>query len=344
VIRAIGFVIVCGIASGCSSTDTPIVVDLTAPSGRTASMPGSDEVNPRLLRRFRPVDGAERPPARPEQIALGKRLFFDKNLSLHRDVSCNTCHLLDRFGVDHRKTSLGSDGQTGGRNAPTVLNAASHVAQFWDGRASTIEDQASGPMLNSVEMAMPDERSVLARIIAAPYAEAFRTAFPGDGVPVTMHHVGVALGAFERGLVTTSRWDTFLAGDTTALSAKEKHGLRVFLEVGCMGCHTGPQVGGTMFERVGVIEPWPNQHDRGRGQLTNKPADRMVFKVPGLKNIAMTGPYFHDGSVDDLPTAVRMMAKHQLGIELTAAEVDAIVTWMASMTGTVDPAYIAPPP
>ena len=310
----------------------------------TAVMAPSDEINPRLLRRFRPVAGTVSTPAKPQMIALGRRLFFDTDLSMHHDVSCNTCHALDSFGVDHQRTSRGSDGQRGDRNAPTVFNAGTHIAQFWDGRARTIEDQATGPILNPREMAMPSEDAVLARLRSSPvYVAAFAAAFGRDGESISMRHLAEALGAFERGLTTTSRWDRYLAGDTKALTQREKHGLRVFLEIGCVACHTGPQVGGTMFQRAGVVEPWPNQADLGRFDVTHDPSDRMVFKVPTLKNIASTAPYFHDGSVGDLPTAVRMMAKHQLGIELTGPQVDAIVTWMASMTGTVDPAYIEPP-
>ncbi len=274
------------------------------------------------------------------QIALGRRLFRETALSLHRDLSCNSCHPLDAYGVDHRKTSLGTDGQLGARNAPTVLNAGDHIAQFWDGRAATIELQAAGPILNPVEMAMPSEADVLARLDASGYAAAFHQAFPDDEQAITMAHLGAALGAFERGLVTTSRWDAYLAGNGDALSAQERHGLHVFIEVGCVGCHTGPQVGGTMFQRVGAVAPWPNQRDPGRFAITHLEADRMVFKVPSLKNIRETAPYFHDGSVAVLEDAIRMMARHQLGLELGDDEVAAIAAWMGSMTGTVDAHYI----
>lgn len=313
-------------------------------SGTAAASGGGDEINPRLLRRFRAVVGAKQVPTTPEQVALGRMLFFDPRLSLHDDISCNSCHALDRYGVDHLRTSVGSEGQHGNRNAPTVFNASTHIAQFWDGRAATIEDQAHGPILNSREMGMPDEPAVLARLAASPeYAAAFRAAFPEDPDPIAMNRVGDAIGAFERGLVTTSRWDAFVAGDEKALTAAERHGLKLFMEVGCMGCHTGPQVGGTMFQHVGVMEPWPNQTDPGRAGVTQDSADRMVFKVPSLKNIAQTAPYFHDGSVTDLHDAVKMMGRYQLGVDLSAPEIDAIVTWMGSMTGRVDPAYIAPP-
>jgi cytochrome c peroxidase len=326
--------------AGCGGDAEPsrVVADASAKTGH------ADEINPRLLRRFRPVADAKRVATTPAEVALGRMLFFDKRLSLRDDISCNTCHPLDSYGVDHLKTSVGTAGQHGMRNAPSVYNASSHIAQFWDGRAATVEEQAVGPILNPVEMAMPDERTLLSRLTAIPaYVDAFRAAFPDDGSPVSMRRVGAAIGAFERELVTVSRWDAFLGGDDKALTTQEKHGLRLFLDVGCMGCHTGPQVGGTMFQRVGVVEPWPTQSDPGRQGVTNLESDRMVFKVPSLKNIANTAPYFHDGSVTKLPDAVRMMARHQLGIELTDAEVDTIVMWMGSMSGTVDPSYIKPP-
>jgi cytochrome c peroxidase len=301
----------------------------------------SNDINPRLLRRFRPVVGAPPRVTTEAQVALGRKLFSEPRLSVHDDLSCSSCHALGAYGVDHRSTSVGSDGQLGSRNAPSVFNAAGHIAQFWDGRSASVEAQAVLPILNPREMAMPDSEAVLARLDTPTYAAAFRDAYPGDPRPVTMAHLGDALGAFERGLVTISRWDAYIAGGTAALTAKEKHGLHVFLDVGCSTCHTGPQVGGTMFRRVGVVEPWPNQADVGRIAVTRAAVDRMVFKVPSLKNIVETAPYFHDGSVARLDDAVRMMARHQLGLELSDEDVAAIVAWMGSLTGRLDPAYVA---
>jgi len=280
----------------------------------------------------------------PDKVALGRALFYEKRLSRDSRVACNSCHSLTKYGIDGRPTSTGVDGQRGGRNAPTVYNAATHIAQFWDGRASTIEQQATGPILNPIEMAMPNEQAVVAALRSVPaYADMFRRAFPGERQPLTLKNVGEAIGAFERGLVTTSRWDRFIAGDSSALTAVEKHGLRVFLDAGCMVCHTGPQVGGTMFQKVGAVIPWPNQQDEGRSAVTKTAADRMVFKVPSLKNIAETAPYFHDGSGADLETAIHKMGLHQLGVDLEDADVKAIAAWMRSMTGEIDPAYIAAP-
>ncbi len=309
------------------------------------SATGSDEINPRLLRRFQPVGGAAPfQPSDPTRVALGRALFYEKRLSRDGRLACNSCHSLTKYGIDGLRTSTGVDGQRGGRNAPTVYNAATHIAQFWDGRAGTIEQQATGPILNPIEMAMPNEQAVVAALRSVTaYTDLFQRAFPGEPQPISLKNVGEALGAFERGLVTTSRWDRFIAGDSSALTAVEKHGLRVFLDVGCMVCHTGPQVGGTMFQKVGAVIPWPNQRDEGRSAVTKAATDRMVFKVPSLKNIAETAPYFHDGSAADLETAIRKMGHHQLGEDLEDAEVKAIAAWMRSMTGTIDPAYIAAP-
>lgn len=305
----------------------------------------ADEINPRLLRRFQAVGGgAPQTPPPVELVTLGRALFYETRLSRDQKVACNSCHPLDRFGMDGQMTSTGVAGQRGTRNAPTVLNAASHIAQFWDGRAESVEQQATGPILNPLEMAMPSERSVVAVLESIPdYVAMFRRAFPDDPRPISLRHVGEAVGAFERGLVTRSRWDRFVAGESSALTTTERHGLRVFLDVGCMGCHTGPQVGGTMFQKAGAVRPWPNQKDEGRAAITKSPADRLVFKVPTLKNVVNTAPYFHDGSAPTLAVAIAMMGRHQLGVELSEDEVNAIAAWMGSMTGRLDPAYTAQP-
>jgi cytochrome c peroxidase len=293
------------------------------------------EINPRLLRRFRPLR-SYRPdpddaPARAA-IALGKQLFFDARLSRHGDTSCNTCHPLDHGGADGHATSLGDGGKVGRRNAPSVYNAAWHVAQFWDGRAADLEEQAKGPLLNPTEMAMLSPPEVTAVLRAIPgYAPAFAAAFPAQ--VVDFDHAIRAIAAFERTLSTPGRWDRYLAGDATALTPGELDGLKVFADVGCVQCHTGELVGGSMFQKVGLIEPWPNQQDQGRFEVTHLAADRMVFKVPSLRNVAITAPYFHDGSVDDLPTAVREMGEHQLGVDLSDAEIASIVQWLGSLTG-----------
>lgn len=305
------------------------------------------EINPRLLRRFQPLpeslESADHP-ATQARIDLGRDLYYDKRLSKDADVSCNSCHDLADYGVDHQRFSLGHAGQRGSRNAPTVYNAAGFFAQFWDGRAPDVEEQAKGPVLNPVEMAMPDGAHVVAVLKAIPgYAKAFQRAFPDQSDPVTFDNVGSAIGAFERGLLTPGRWDDYLRGKTDALTADEKRGLKTFLDSGCMVCHTGVFLGGSMFERAGAVEPWPNQTDRGRQQVTKAAGDGMMFKVPTLRNVAKTAPYFHDGSAATLPEAVKMMGRYQLGLDLSDEEVGSIVTWLGALTGELPRAYAAPP-
>jgi cytochrome c peroxidase len=316
----------------------------SAPVIAQALEPQTAEINPQLLRRFQPVVGqGGTASSTPEKVTLGRMLYFDKRLSKAQDRSCNSCHDLATHGADGRVSAVGHKGQPGTRNTPTVFNAASHIAQFWDGRAETVEQQAVFPILNPIEMANTEER-VLQTLASIPrYVELFRAAYPGVEQPVTLANTGDAIGAFERGLTTRSRWNDYLAGKKDALSAQEKRGLRTFLDVGCMACHTGPQVGASMYQRVGVIEPWPNQADIGRAAVTNAPGDKMVFKVPSLVNIAKTGPYFHDGSAATLKDAIRIMGRYQVGAELSDDEVNAIATWMDSLTGDVDASYVQPP-
>ncbi|XWV17839.1 MAG: cytochrome-c peroxidase [Gemmatimonas sp.] len=284
------------------------------------------------------------PAASAAEVALGRRLFYETLLSNGHDVSCNSCHALNGYGADGRRVSFGSVGHVGGRNAPTVYNAAGHLAQFWDGRAATVEEQAKGPILNAVEMGMPNSAAVLDHLRAsASYRAAFAAAFPGQSAPISYDNVGRAIGAFERGLVTPSRWDAYLAGDSTALTRLELEGAATFVRTGCAGCHSGAYVGGQMYRRLGVVRPWPTALDSGRIAVTHLAADRFVFKVPSLRNVENTAPYFHDGSVASLDSAIRLMGRHQLGVELDAARVERIRRWLATLTGTLPAAYIAEP-
>jgi len=319
---------------------------LPPPAGVPPGATRAEGINPRLLRRFRPIaqtmGGSRR--ATDDLVSLGRMLWYDPRLSGSSQISCNSCHDLDQAGVDHRPTSPGDHGQRGKRNAPTVYNSGGHIAEFWDGRARNLEEQAAGPLLNPVEMAATPESVVATLTSIADYERAFHRAFPDQSRPVTFDNVTKALAAFEEGLVTKSRWDAFLAGDRQALTSREIHGLRVFLQVGCVGCHTGPQVGASMFKVAGFVEPWPNQHDQGRFEVTGAPRDRMVFKVPTMKNVARTAPYFHDGSCEELPRAVRLMGRYQLGLELSEDEVSSIVAFLGALSGDASKAYIARPP
>ncbi len=274
---------------------------------------------------------------RPELLALGERLFRDPKLSASGKISCNSCHDLETNGADKLAFSLGHDGHPVGRNSPTVFNAAGQVAQFWDGRAKTVEEQALGPILAAGEMAMPTGDAVVTVLKNDhTYLADFKAAFPGDPDPVTFNNVGLAIGSFERTLVKPSRWDKFLMGDDNALGDAEKRGVTTFVDLGCVGCHNGALLGGSTLMKLGVVTPWPNQADQGKFGITKDEADKMVFKVAPLRYATETAPYFHDASALDLQAAIRMMARHQLGKDLTESQVNDIEAWLGSTSGPVE--------
>ena len=306
----------------------------------------SARIDPARLKAFAPLPAVNTPAdgLTGERVALGKMLYYDPRLSRSQDVSCNSCHPLDNYGADGQATSEGYRHARGQRNSPTVYNAAGHVAQFWDGRAPDLEAQAQGPVLNPVEMAMPSESAVVAVLQSIPaYAQAFHRAFPDDPDPLTLANLAKAIAAFEQRLLTPARWDKFLNGDDTALTAGEKAGFQAFLDAGCSTCHAGTYVGGNIYQKLGAAQAWPDASDLGRYQVTRNEADRMVFKVPSLRNVSMTAPYFHDGKIKSLDEAITSMAQHQLGKELSQAEVKAISTWLGALTGDI-PADIVQPP
>jgi cytochrome c peroxidase len=283
-------------------------------------------------------------PATPEKIVLGRTLYYDTRLSKSQELSCASCHDLSKGGADAGPTSKGHNGKLGGRNSPTVFNAAGHMAQFWDGRAANVEEQAKGPVLNPVEMAMPDAAAVVKVLKSIPgYADMFKKAFPGDADPITYDNMAKAIGAFERGVVTPSRFDAFLGGKDDALTQAEKDGLATYMASGCPTCHQGVLLGGAMYMKLGLVEPYSNTADQGRFDITKQDADKMVFKVPSLRNIADTAPYYHDGSIADLPSAVKSMAKLQLGKQLPDSDVDAIVAFLKALSAPPAAEYIAKP-
>lgn len=312
-----------------------------------AVIAAGQDVDPSKVSGFQPlpkVIESSRNPLTDAKIQLGRMLYYEKRLSRNQDISCNSCHLLNKFGVDGEKFSTGYKGQKGGRNAPTVYNAAGHLAQFWDGRAADVEEQAKGPVLNPVEMAMPDDKSVVAVLRRIPeYVQLFHKAFPGQADPVTFDNMALAIGAFERELVTPSRWDKFLQGDRNALTAQEKAGFQKFTSTGCQACHNGPFVGGKVFQKLGLMKAYPDVSDKGRMAVTKQTSDEFVFKVPSLRNVEKTGPYFHNGSATTLDAAVRNMAEYQLGKTLSDGDVKAIVAWLKTLTGEIPVAYIKEP-
>lgn len=269
-----------------------------------------------------------------ELVALGKMLYNERRLSVNDTQSCASCHILDgkKGGVDNTKFSPGAKGSLGGRNAPTVLNAGFHFAQFWDGRAATLSDQAKGPILNPVEMGMPNEKAVIEKISKiAEYKDAFAKAFPGAKNAITYQNLADAIAAFERTLVTHDRFDDFLNGDDKALTKEEILGLQAFMNQGCTTCHIGPLLGGNSYRKMGQAKPYDTK-DLGRFDLTKKEEDKFMFKVPSLRNVALTEPYFHDGSAATLSEAVAKMAYHQLGKQLGEQDVAAIVTFLKALT------------
>jgi cytochrome c peroxidase len=303
---------------------------------------------PEQLAVFAPLPRAKDAPVPPEdtaaQVELGRMLFFEPRLSRAHDVSCNSCHGLTSYGVDNKPVSQGHRQQKGTRNSPTVFHAAGHIAQFWDGRAATLEEQAAGPLLNPVEMAMPDEARVVATLSSIPeYQQRFAAAFPGEETPVSLAHAARALAAFERTLVTRGRFDDFLAGRQDALTGEEKQGLSLFLTAGCSTCHNGPAVGGTSFQKLGLVEEVPGVKDEGRYEATKKEFDRRYFRVPTLRNVARTHPYLHDGSVGELDAMVRLMGRHQLGRTFSDAEVASLTAFLGSLTGELPQEAIRAP-
>jgi cytochrome c peroxidase len=283
-------------------------------------------------------------PATPAKIELGRLLYWEPRLSADQKLSCNSCHLLDQFGVDNEPTSDGFRGQKGDRNSPSSFNAAGHISQFWDGRAPTVEEQAKGPILNPVEMAMPSEKAVLDVINSIPaYPPMFAKAFPGEKNPVTYDNLAKAIGVFERQLVTPSRWDQFLQGKKDALTAEEKAGFNQFVKSGCASCHAGAYVGGTMYQKLGVVKPYTGSADPGRMNVTKNAKDKQFFKVPSLRNIVKTAPYLHNGKVQTLNEAITMMSAHQLGAKLKPEEVKSIAGWLNALTGEPPKALTAKP-
>ncbi len=320
----------------------PLFAVLLASVGSGAAAAAEDDLLDSARSLFAPIPH-EAPalagnPSTPEKVTLGKMLFFEPRLSQSHTVSCNSCHSVGMGGVDALETSIGHRWQQGPRNAPTVLNAVFNTAQFWDGRAADLAEQAGGPLLNPSEMAS-SEAHVVEMLKAIPgYVEAFQRAFPGGAELVTFDHVRQAIAVFEATLITPNApFDRYLQGDTAALSEAQKQGLDLFVNKGCASCHNGINLGGQMYAPFGVVEQ-PGAEllppaDKGRFQVTHTVSDEYVFKVPALRNVALTIPYFHSGRSWDLRQAVAVMGASQLGIQLTGEEVDKITAFLQALTG-----------
>jgi cytochrome c peroxidase len=288
-------------------------------------------------------------PVTPARVELGRKLFFEPRVSVDGAVSCSRCHLPALYGTDGLAKPLGAHDKVNPRNAPTVLNAALEFKAHWRGDRVNVEDQAKKALIGPPSFGDPDYATAMAKLAAIPgYAELFEKAFPGESNPITADNWGTAIGAYERTLVTPSRFDDYLHGNASALSAREKNGLHLFMSRGCSGCHSGPGVGGGMFQKFGVHEDYWKETgaanpDKGRFDVTKDPADLYVFKVPSLRNVAMTAPYFHDGSVANLHDAVRIMAKVQLGQTPTDNEIADITAFLNSLTGKLPDDFVSAP-
>lgn len=264
---------------------------------------------------------------------LGKKLFFDPRLSRSGFISCNSCHNLSMGGTDNLKTSIGHNWQQGPINSPTVLNSSLNLAQFWDGRAADLKEQAGGPIANPGEMAFTHELAIGVLQSIPGYVSEFETVFGQSELDIDM--VTDAIAAFEETLVTPdSPFDQWLKGDDNALSAQALAGYQLFKQSGCVACHNGPNLGGTSFQKMGVVEPYQSDSDAiGRAAVTGKDADRFTFKVPTLRNVELTYPYFHDGEAATLEEAVDIMGRLQLGRVYSNQEVSQIVAFLKSLTG-----------
>ena len=340
--------------SGLVAIAAALVVLATAPITKN-TVAGDDATDAALLKDARnhfqplPKDAATREyPITPERVALGRSLFFDPRISIDGVGSCVKCHQPALYGADGLPKSRAVKDQLLPRNAPTVLNSALQFKAHWDGALESVEAQARmsvvGPGFGN-----PDYKSAMARVKAIPgYSELFKKAFPDQADPVTEENWGKAIGAYERTLLSPSRFDDFLEGKSDALAASERKGLRNFIEKGCVECHNGTGVGGARFEKFGVVDDYwkatgSQEIDKGRFNLTKDSADLYVFKIPSLRNAAMTPPYFHDGSVKALADAVRIMGTVQLGTALSGAEVKEIVTFLGSLTGKLPENFATAP-
>jgi cytochrome c peroxidase len=271
-------------------------------------------------------------------VALGFALFSDPQLSRDDSVSCSSCHSLELGGSDHRRTSIGIGGAVGEINAPTVLNSGFNFRQFWNGRAATLEDQVDGPIQNAAELGSSWPQILEKLRKDRRYAAAFQTLYP-DGLSAA--NVRNAIATYERSLVTPSRFDRYLRGDRSAITEQELAGYEIFKSYGCVSCHQGVNVGGNMYQVFGVMHDYFASRgdlqpaDIGRYAVTHDPRDRHVFKVPSLRNVARTAPYFHDGSAPTLAIAVQWMGWFQLDRELTVQEIDLLVAFLTSLNGEI---------
>jgi cytochrome c peroxidase len=329
-----------------------LVVSLVAcgrhshPKAPADSERSAAEVRATALRHFGPLQAP--PPAPDERANLGRQLFFEAAISTDGRVSCVNCHRPVDSGADAIAVPTGVLGREGKRNSPTVLDASTQFVQNWHGDRGSVEEQALRSLTSPVNAGNASVDEPMKRLKQKGYAARFRRAFPAEANALTAKNFGAAIGAFERLLVTSSRFDEFLRGRDSALTPQERRGLLAFVDVGCAGCHDGTNLGGNQYAKFGIHEPYwkatASKHiDEGRFEETKAEGDRFVFKVPILRHVAETAPYFHDGSVPDLLAAIRVMARAELGIELEPARAADIEAFLRTLSAK-PPAIFSPPP
>jgi cytochrome c peroxidase len=299
-----------------------------------------------LLKQAKSIFGAlphvmtsEKNPITPEKVKLGKILFYETRISVDGTVSCARCHPFGLYAADGLKKSIGNNCKVNPRNAPTILNAAGQISAHWIGNRTDVEDQAKQAVIGPPSFGMPSYDAVENKLKELKgYRELFKKAFPGEANPITVDNFAKSVGAFERTLVTPSRFDSFLNGDIAALNEQEKRGLKTYMETGCIMCHFGPYLGGQTYQKSGIFEPYwkytkSEPIDEGRYVVTKNEGDKYVFKVPVHRNVAKTAPYFHDGSIDKLEDAVWIMGKIQLGKDLDKPQIEEVVAFLKVLTG-----------
>jgi cytochrome c peroxidase len=315
------------------------------------SFPGSsfgDNVEEAVLKQaiqlFSPlpqVMASEKNSITTEKVKLGKILFYESRISVDGTVSCVKCHPISLYGADGLKKSIGNNCKVNPRNAPTIFNAAAQISAHWIGNRTDVEDQAKQSVVGPPSFGLPSHEALEKKLNEIKgYNDLFKKAFPKDDPPVTVDNFAKAVGAFERTLVTPSPFDAFLKGSKGALKEKEKRGLRRFIEAGCTACHSGQYLGGQMYQKFGILEPYwkytkSETIDEGRYVVRKNESDKYLFKVPVLRNVAKTAPYFHDGSTDKLEETVWIMGKVQFGRDLTKPQIEEIIVFLISLTGKI---------
>ncbi len=333
-------------------------IALTAGASLLAAEDNEEALLARAQQMFKPLPadaGTPQRPLTPERVALGRALFFETRVSSDGKGSCGGCHNPYFYGTDALPRSVGVGGKVIPRNAPTVFNTALQFVQHYGGNRADVEEQAVKALVSPLAYGNADYAAAESRLRALPgYRAMFEKAFPGETEPVTAENWGKAIGAFERTLITPAPFDHYLKGDKAALNAQAKQGLDKFMTYGCSGCHNGVTIGGQMYQKFGLTQDyWVltgskeidlfKDRDKGRIRDTKNEADAFIFKVQQLRNVAMTPPYFHDGSVAELSDAVRIMGKLQLGRDLTDADISDIKTFLQSLTGEVPAQFAAVP-